>query len=1101
MIFGLLGELLVIDDEGRERQVTAARQRSLLAALLLGENQIVSSDAIAELIWDGSPPQGAATTVRTYVTRLRKSLGPDVALRIRTREPGYLAKVGPQELDVAVLESLSVVVDGHVRAGDRWTEAVDAAVRALALWRDVPLVDVPSERLRTAWLPRLEERRNQLLEWRIEAELHLGAAAVLIPEIQALIAQQPYREPLYRLLMLSLARMDRNGEALEVYQQARSALVEGLGIEPGPTLRELHGALLRGEPEVRDRRARAGASARRPPADPASTVPRQLPADVRTFVGRSAEQAELTCVIEAALHAETCETVVISAIDGMGGVGKSALAVRVARRLSDRFPDGQLFVDFRSHTEGLTALTPEEALGHLLGALGVAPARMPASLAERTALYRSKLAGTRTLILIDNAATAAQARPLLPADPGCLAMVTSRGRLVGLDDAHFVSLDVLPPAEAVALLRQVAGPDHARERTEDLELLAELCGRLPLALRVAASYLRHRRTLSIAAYTAGLRDAADRLGLLQDEDRNLTAVFESSFRDLSAQEQRCLSLLGLIPGADFDTYAVANLLGDAGRREAERLLESLLTQSLLVQRTPGRYEFHDLVRLFARRRVDTRATESSTSWERLLDYYERCAGIGELRLDPTRPPRKRTRSRDAWTALAPELPGRAESLDWFRAELGNIKAAVLDARRRGRHERVVDLAASIEALMGFDGHWPEAVPIYQDAVDSAHELGRQELLAEQLAALGNAQSHVGLQAEASETLESAAKYGMAVGDKASEALALMRRGVVVNEMGEVDLAGALFTRALELRRELEDPRGEAAVLIQLGALRLRLGDVPAAAAIQHRALELNKQVGSRLGEAVSSWQLADLEQALGHFDSAVELLSRSLELMRELRHPSNEGYVLWLLGTVRFKQGAYEQARAHLDQAIHLFENRDPLTQCYIRWDLGKAWLASGEPVLAASIFQRCLALFRSAGVRTGIAEVLCDLGRVRAQLGAPKVALLHLEASLAIFREASIPYELSRALNARGSYEADHGDTARALKFHREALDSARRGSIALEEARALDGISRSLLLLGDRSRAEAELAAAVALYRRMGAAERDEAADRLAALRAAVA
>jgi tetratricopeptide (TPR) repeat protein len=721
---------------------------------------------------------------------------------------------------------------------------------------------------------------------------------------------------------------------------------------------------------------------------------------VRTFVGRGEEQAMLTSVISAAADADMCETVVISAIDGMGGVGKSALAVHVAHRLSGLFPDGQLFVDFRSHTAGLNALTSEEALGQLLGALGVPPGRIPPSLAERAALYRSTLAGTRTLVLIDNATTSAQVRPLLPAGRGCLALVTSRRQLIGLDDAHFLSLDVLPLDDAVALLLRVAGPGRLDAQDHpSLAALAELCGRLPLALRVAAAHLRHRRTLTAGEYVDQLWGAADRLERLRDEDRNLTAVFDSSFVDLSPDEQLCFRLLGLVPGADFDAYAVANLLG-GDYRSAERLLESMLTQNLLVQRTPGRYEFHDLVRGYARQLIDPSAPEIVASWERLLDFYECCAGTGEILLDPLGHPRRRTRPHESLTSLTPELAHRTAGLAWFRAELDNILAAVADARQRGRHDRVVDLSAACQFLLVSEGRWAAAASLHVDAVAAARALGQPRLLFERLVALARAQESLGEFDAAYDTLAQAVAESRFIQALSLEASALSQYDRVRQSNGDLKVATELYDRVLEIRREQNDTGGEAITLSYQGRLKLATGEVALSQRLQQRSLALHAQSGNRIGEAIVSWDLADVERHLGNLATATQLLHRSLEITRELDIRSNEGFVLWLLGTVRLEAGDLAEARTLFDQAASLFEETGEAMGTFIVWERARVSLAEGDPATAVGLLHRALAEFRSARHREGLAHTLCELGRARSELGAPTTAALRLDGALALFRE-----------------------------------------------------------------------------------------------------
>jgi DNA-binding SARP family transcriptional activator len=638
----LLGPLQLVDDAGERIAVTGPRQRILLAALAAHANQPVSLDALAEVVWDGVPPPGSVATLRTHLARLRRCLGPRIAQRIVTRAPGYAIELNEDELDLLAFENLCRCAATALRAADN-AQASASGSLALDLWRGEPLLDVPSQLLRDMFVPQFERQRVQVAEDWIEAELRLGRQEQVLEQLRDLTARYPLRERFHVQLMLALAHSGRRAEALTAFQDARKTLVTELGVEPGRELRALHERILAGD-EVLPDTSRSGDQALA--LTPATEVPRQLPAAAGHFTGRGTELEWLTGLAPSrdpqaaagdagAGDAAAADTVLIAAIDGMAGVGKTSLAVHAAHRLSGRFPDGQLFVDLHGYTKGHPPREPGDALGMLLRALQVPAQLIPDDTQERAALYRQRLAGTRTLVLLDNAADEAQVRPLLPAAPGCLVLVTSRKRLKGLDDARSVSLDLLTPRDAAALLHAVAGPERVCADDPLLDEIAQRCGRLPLALRIAGALLRHRPAWKPEHLAALLGDEQRRVSALSDGERDLATVLGLSYRGLSGWHRLLLRRLGLVPGPDADAYAAAALLG-IDPDTATGLLEDLADHNLLIAHAPGRYRLHDLIRVHARTQAATDpASDREAALDRLLCYY---AHIAPQRLAPHHPP-------------------------------------------------------------------------------------------------------------------------------------------------------------------------------------------------------------------------------------------------------------------------------------------------------------------------------------------------------------------------------------------------------------------------------------------------------------------------------
>ena len=463
MEFCLLGPLVVRSGE-ELLPVAQGKQRAVLAALLVRAGKVVPAYELTELIWDGAPPRSARVTLQNYVKRLRQALGEAGPARIRTRGPGYLIETQPGELDLHRFSTLCGTGRAAVGHGE-WERAALQLRAALSLWRGQPFVDVSCPMLAARETPPLAELRMAALEDRIDADLHLGRHAQVIPELQQLAVAERLRERVHALLMRALYQAGRPADALAGYQAARQALVSELGLEPGAELRQLHQQILVADPSLNpaagsrpdqvtgaarpaDGVAEGAARGAGPaPAASGAAVPRQLPEAARP-VGRRAELRALTALLDG--HAAADAAVLILAIGGAAGTGKTALAVCWARQVAERFPGGQLYVDLRGFG-AVAAMPPAEALRGFLGAFEVPPARIPADLDARAALYRSVLAGRPVLVVLDNARDCDQVRPLLPGSPGCLVLVTSRNQLTSLaaaEGAHLLNLDLPPEAGA-----------------------------------------------------------------------------------------------------------------------------------------------------------------------------------------------------------------------------------------------------------------------------------------------------------------------------------------------------------------------------------------------------------------------------------------------------------------------------------------------------------------------------------------------------------------------------------------------------------------------------------------------------------------------------
>lgn len=697
----MLGPMRVVV-AGRTVPIASARQRAVLTALLLRPSRPVSADRLIDTVWGPRPAASAHNLVRTYIWRLRALLVEDGERRVVTEPAGYLLRVEPGELDLAEFERLAA----HGRAAlarDEVSEAAASLRAALDFWRGEPFADATLfDGDHAAEIQRLAEARIAALQDRIEADLALGRHEDVLPELRQFALQHPLRERNTGLLMLACYRAGRTADALDAYRSLRAALIDNLGVDPGGAIKELHQRILNADPGLL-----AGQGPRRPAE---RIAPRQLPAVPEQLTGRAEEIKALTRWLERTARAGS--TAGISAIDGTAGIGKTALAVYWAHQVSGEFPDGQLYVNLGGF--GPTGpMAPGDALRSFLDAFAVAPASIAARLDDQAALYRSVLSGKRVLVVLDNARDAAQVRPLLPGSPGCFAVVTSRTRLSGLIaeyGAHALSLDLLPPADAVQLLAARLGRQRISGEPEAVRRLVGQCARLPLALAIVAARAAVRPTFPLAALAAELSDAEVRLDALADEEpaADIRTVFSWSYRVLGERSGRLFRLLGLHRGADIGVAAAASLAG-LPLRETRQALAELARTHLVAEHTPGRYLLHDLLAVYAAELVQQETAESQRdrAVRRLLDHYLHSAHTAARLLYPQRDPITLPQP-DADSH--PEDPGDHDgAMAWFTVEHPVLLAVILQAAALGRHTYTWQLAWCLRNFLQRRGYWHDLV--------------------------------------------------------------------------------------------------------------------------------------------------------------------------------------------------------------------------------------------------------------------------------------------------------------------------------------------------------------------------------------------------------
>ncbi|MEU4270949.1 BTAD domain-containing putative transcriptional regulator [Streptomyces sp. NPDC026092] len=896
--FGVLGPVRAWRD-GEALPSGSPQQRALLAALLLRDGRTATAGELIDGIWGDEPPSQALAAVRTYASRLRKILNPGV---LTSESGGYAIRTAHSgALDLNVAQDLAAEAEKLRVAGDR-AAARSRLNKALGLWDGEALASVPGPYAETQ-RTRLEEWRLQLLETRLDLDLEAGAHAEAVSELTALTAAHPLRERLRELLMLALYRSGRQAEALAVYADTRRLLADELGVDPNPELSRLQQRILRADAELA-----------RPVEEsaPAPTVarPAQLPATVPDFTGRTSFVRELGDQLATAEGS----VMAVSALAGIGGVGKTTLAVHVAHEARPHFPDGQLYVDLQG--AGSRWAAPETVLGAFLRALGTPDSAIPDSLEERAALYRSTLDGRRVLVLLDNARDAAQVRPLLPGTAGCAALVTSRIRMVDLAGAHLVDLDVMSPEEALQLFTRIVGEERvSTEREAALDVVAA-CGFLPLAIRIAASRLAARRTWTVAVLAAKLADERRRLDELQAGDLAVKATFELGYGQLEPAQARAFRLLGLADGPDISLAAAAAVL-DLELHTTEDLLEALVDTSLLESAAPGRYRYHDLVRLYARacaERDEEPPTEREKALSRLLDFYLSTAARvyaierpGDRLVDHLEP--------TEYEGLV--FTDRHDAQDWLYREANCLLACVRQsAGTAGTLRRAVDLLwAGID--LGESGANSKQ---YESAAAALRDAARQfsDEYAEGRAymSLTNVRTHTGRFDEADRDAAHAARLATKTSDALTLPWAANARGIIaVYQTRQTDGERYLTTAIEGFRADGNNP-GEASALCNLSRIHLAMGRVASAVSLAEQGIAIYDSMGHSLRGANGRYALGMALTESGRHTAGAEALHEALAVFRDSRQRLWEGMTLFRLAELELAARRHAQAATLAEQAL-----------------------------------------------------------------------------------------------------------------------------------------------------------------------------------------
>ena len=916
MRFSILGPLQIRAGDA-DVTVPAARERVLLAMLLLHENQLVPVQQLITALWDVEPPSTARAQVHSCVSRLRRLLR-QVGVaddRIVTEPAGYRVRTEPGDVD-ATLFAARIERGRVAAANDALEEAREQFRSALALWRGRPLADVDSEVVRAA-AAHLDEQWNAAFEQCVDIELRLGLAEGVVAELTDLVEHQPHNERLRGHLMTALVRAGRRADALAVYRRGRTLLAEELGIEPGVELEALHRSILTGDVALVLAES-TGPAVRRPA--------RCLPRDTPDFAGRADVVERLTRAIESGP--------VVLAIDGMAGMGKTALAVRVAHRVAARYPDAQLFLDLHGHSDR-APVDPLTAVGMLLRQLGVLPERIPAELDDRIVLWRTELADRRALIVLDNALDAAQVQPLLPGAPTTCVLVTSRRRLAGLDGVHPVSLDVLDLADAIELLRRMVG-ERVPADSESAREVAELCGRLPLALRLAAARLQHRPSWTLADLAALLHDPDLRLAELAVDGRTVASAFSLSYQHLPVPAQQVFRSLGLHPAGEFAPPAAA-ALADLPVAEVSGLLEALVDAHLVEAPAAGRYRLHDLLREYAARL----SGDCPAAQRRLVGYYLQSTANATVYLEG---PETRGVLANVGGCGGSQFADLAAAEAWLNREVTNILAVANLADELGWHRELCLLSRAVWAFLYLTGYTVTSLRVYERALAAAVSLGDVELQAVSHNYLASAHFRVGRWREALDHVTVALEMAGKAGFSHLEVTAYSNVAVVLGKLGRYGESIEYCLRGLALAEERGYPSLEFKLRNTIGQAYLLTGRL--AEALHEHRLSLRLARRSRIARdvALPIGEIGRVHLALRHVTVGGALLRRALELKRRSSNRYGAAETLSKLGTAYRMLGRCNDAiacqRAALEEMIKV---GDVSGQCMVRNDLGISLTLAGR--------------------------------------------------------------------------------------------------------------------------------------------------------------
>ncbi|MDG9709420.1 AfsR/SARP family transcriptional regulator [Streptomyces sp. DH10] len=1025
MEFRLLGGIEA-QASGEPVDLGPARQQTVLAALLMDVNRTVATDELVYRVWGEDPTRRAKDTLYSYLSRLRRAL-PGPSVDIRRRSGGYAVVADALAVDVHRFRHL---VEEARRAADD-AGATAAFQEALAVWRGMPFAGVDTPWFNAARDALNRERQAAELDC-VDVRLRLGEHTALLAALSERSAADPLDERLAAQHILALYRCGRQADALAQYRRVRATLADELGIDPGADLQRLHQAILSGDPQLEPQPAAARVAAPvsvRAPAEAAWTVQCQLPLDVEGFAGR----AELLERLEEELSRPGATPVVVS---GSPGVGKSALAVHLGHRLRTAFPDGQWYIHLAGNSG--RPRDPAEALSAMLRASGQDPQTIPEPLVDRAATFRSRIADRRVLLVLDDAAGAEQVRPLLPGTAGVAVLVTSRSDLRGLAVSHAartVPLDVLAPAEARSLLINALGARRIDDEPEAAERLADLCANLPLALRIAAANLAARPGRSLTQYTAELADdeRLAKLSVTGDHEAAVRTAFDHSHAALEPDTARLFALLGLHPGPDFTTEAAAAML-DSSLAVAEHLMDQLTTAGLVQHTAADRYQFHDLLRLYAAEHA-TADPAHPAAWQRLCDWYLATVDAatafdyaGSVQL-----PRPRAES-DRFT-------DRHQALAWLEAERANLTALIIRAAASGPREISWQLADQLRTYYYGRRHtaeWEAATTAALRAAEHDHEALAQAVLWQ---SLGLLRQHSGDAQAALEALHTAQEGYRNTGFTLGEVAILTSLAIHYALRGQMRQALECQQDGYALLRDLDRPVLIARALNTMGLCQAYLGEFDQAVERITEAIETcraNDRPSGTVGPLVNR---AIARHGLGHYAEALADGTEALRLCQSHQRRNSEPPVHEILARIHRDTGRPDLARSHAEQALRTARAvGDPTLEADSLITLGSIHRLNGHFGFATTHLQQAVELTHRCGLRHQEADAHTQLALAHLESGAIPTAAHHAHQALTIARALELRPAQHRALTVLAAIAhasntpteaADH--TAQAQRIQNE--------------------------------------------------------------------